>query len=44
MLIEAVERLEAGVPREAERRLLRVEGDGLLRGRLRLLLLLASVV
>ena len=45
MLIEAVERLKAGVPREAERGLLRVEGDGLLGGRLRLLLLLvASVV
>ena len=46
MLIEAVERLKAGVPREAERRLLRVEGDGLLGGRLRLLqlLLMASVV
>ena len=43
MLIEAVERLEAGVPREAERRLLRVEGDGLLGGRLRLLQV-ASVV
>ena len=45
MLIEAVERFKAGVPREAERRLLRVESDGLLGGRLRLLLLLvASVV
>ncbi len=43
MLIEAIERLEAGVSGETKGGLLRIEGDGLLRRRRRLLVMIDFV-